>query len=227
MSLSQGLKMHLKLQSLVREDLIDSLLEKFLLIANSVAQIRLRTSYVFQSMRDIPQRNCDGTQGYQSFCFGPLTPDYCGEVPDAERVDRIVLDSDLCIVDNKYYFIRGGLDLPIIGTQGIFSWLVWVSLSEKNFYRAVDLWKTLGRESEPPYFGWLSTSLPYRPETLNLKAHVYTRPVGERPMINLEPTDHPLAVEQRMGMTPTRAQSLANQALNAWSLRSSNKMMPH
>lgn len=151
------------------------------------------------------------------FCFGPSAPDYYVGIPKAERAKRSLLDTDLCVVDKKHHFIRGCLDIPIIGTQGIFRWLVWVSLSEKNFNRVVDLWEKLGRESEPPYFGWLNTCLPHYPETLNLKTNVQTRPVGERPQIELEPTDHPLAVDQRQGISLTRAQNLASHVLQEWS----------
>ena len=46
---------------------------------------------------------------------------------------------------------------------------------------------------------WLR--LPCYPDTVNLKTNVHTRAVGERPFIDVEPTDHPLAVEQRNGIT--------------------------
>jgi hypothetical protein len=43
---------------------------------------------------------------------------------------------------------------------------------------------------------------------LNLKSNVYTRPVGQRPLIKLEPADHPLAVEQQEGSTMARVQEI-------------------
>jgi hypothetical protein len=82
-------------------------------------------------------------------------------------------------------------------------------LSKENFNRTVGLWKAGGRENEPPYFGWLSNRLPLYSETLNLKTHVHTRPVGQRPFVELEPTNHPLAVEQRQGITLTRVREIA------------------
>jgi hypothetical protein len=85
---------------------------------------------------------------------------------------------------------------------------VWVSLSEANFERMSELWETLGRENEPAYFSWLSTSVPCYPDTLNLKAHVHNRPLGERPLVELEPTEHPLAVEQRDGITMARVKEI-------------------
>lgn len=50
--------------------------------------------------------------------------------------------------------------------------------------------------------------------TLNLKTHVHTRPVGERPCVELEPTDHPLAVEQRTGITLDRVLKIATAVLH-------------
>jgi hypothetical protein len=120
-----------------------------------------------------------------------------------------MLSSDMCLIDEQHGFIVGNLELPIIGSDQQFSWDVWVSLSLPNFKRAFQLWEQHGRESEPPYFGWLSTHLPGYPETLHLKTMVHTREVGHRPRIELEPTDHPLAIEQREGITTARVQEIA------------------
>ncbi len=51
--------------------------------------------------------------------------------------------------------------------------------------------------------------------TLNLKTHVHSRPVGERPYVELEPTDHPLAVEQRTGITVDRVREIAAAVLHS------------
>lgn len=64
-------------------------------------------------------------------------------------------------------------------------------------------------------FGWLSTALPIYPlETLSLPTLVHTRPVGLRPLVELEPSDHPLAIEQRNGITRARVQELAEAILH-------------
>lgn len=114
------------------------------------------------------------------------------------------LSQEQCIIDDEHFFIRGRLVIPVIdaGAGAEFNWGVWVSLSRDTFARALSLWTTPDREKEPPYFGWLSTDLPlYQPSTLQLKTRVHTEPVGSRPLVELEPTVHPLAVEQRTGIT--------------------------
>ena len=135
-------------------------------------------------------------------------------VPEAERDKRCLINADMCIIDEEHFFVVGNLEIPVIGHDEHFSWDVWVSLSRDNFRRAYQLWTTKGRESEPPYFGWLSTQLPGYPDTIHLITHVHTREVGRRPFVELEPTDHPLAVEQRTGITWDRVQEIAETVLH-------------
>ncbi|MBY0457703.1 MAG: DUF2199 domain-containing protein, partial [Gemmataceae bacterium] len=101
--------------------------------------------------------------------YGAPAPALWFDIPEAERDRRCQLSSDQCIIDGRHFFIVGNLELSVAGSAERFSWDVWVSLSDRNFARACALWEQAGRESEPPYFGWVSTSLPGYPETLNLK----------------------------------------------------------
>jgi hypothetical protein len=124
------------------------------------------------------------------------------------------LCADQCVVREQHYFVKDMIEIPVIGSDEVFSWGVWVSLSRESFSKTADLLDTPGREAEKPYFGWLTTDLPVYPATLNLKTHVHTRPVGERPFVELEPTDHPLAVEQRTGITLDRVREIAAAVLH-------------
>ncbi|HEX8993160.1 MAG TPA: DUF2199 domain-containing protein [Anaerolineales bacterium] len=141
--------------------------------------------------------------------YGSAAPAKWYAIPEKERKRRTHLSSDQCEIDGRDFYIIGTIDIRLIDVPGRFQWTVWVSLSKTNYDRACKLWHQRGREQEPPYFGWLSTSLTPYPETLNLKAQVHTRPVGIRPFVELEPTDHPLAVEQRNGITMERVREIA------------------
>jgi hypothetical protein len=46
-----------------------------------------------------------------------------------------------------------------------------------------------------------------------LKTMVHQREVGVRPWVELEPTDHPLAIHQRDGIEPQRLLALLHEAL--------------
>lgn len=146
--------------------------------------------------------------------YGVDAPDAWYDIDPTQRSQRALLSSDQCIIDEQYFFMRGNIELPIIGSDQIFSWSVWVSLSEQNFDRAAQLWEQDGREDEPPYFGWLQTRISCYPDTINLKTHMYTSVVGERPRIVIEPTEHPLAVEQQEGITWERIQTIAETLLH-------------
>src|SRR5690242_19517742 len=109
-------------------------------------------------------------------------------------------------------FVRVVLELPIHGVDEPFTWGVWVSLSEANYARYTGSW---GEHDEADvYFGWFCTRLPWYPDTVNLKTYVHPRNGGLRPWLELEPTDHPLAVHQRDGMSIAHAQAIAEAVLH-------------
>lgn len=147
-------------------------------------------------------------------CFGLSAPDLWYSIPEDERNERGELSSDQCVIDDKYFFVLGRILIPVTDGEGPFIWLAWVSLSEENFLRMTELWESQGRESEPPCFGWLQSNLPYEPSTLSLATQVQIMPYGERPIIVLEQSDHPLAVEQHGGITMARVQQIAEAALH-------------
>jgi hypothetical protein len=120
----------------------------------------------------------------------------------------MILD-EVCVIDDEHFFIRGNIHIPVHGHESPFGWTVWTTLSRASFERALQFWESPERVNEPPYFGWLNNLLPPYPSTINLATHVHTQPIGVRPLVELEPTDHPLAVEQRQGITLARVQEIA------------------
>lgn len=147
-------------------------------------------------------------------CFGPSAPALWFSLSESERETRANLSSDQCVIDEKHFFILGRILLPVIDAPAPFVWLAWVALSEQNFLRANELWNSESRESEPPYFSWLQSALPYKPPTLGLKTSLQTMPAGERPNIILGEADHPLYFEQRNGINLLRVQQIAEAALH-------------
>lgn len=128
--------------------------------------------------------------------------------PDSE------LTADQCVIGGEHFFVRGLVRIPVVDTGQTFAWEVWVSLSATNFGRVRAQWHGPGREHHEPYFGWLATELwLYSPSTLNLKTTLHSRRVGLPPLIEVEATDHPLAVDQREGVTSARLQEFADRLL--------------
>ena len=141
--------------------------------------------------------------------YGSAAPVYYFSAEPEERDERFELGEELCSMDNEHFFIRGCIEIPIIGTDEHLIWGVWVSLSKVNFNKVKENWND--QELLEPMFGWLSTDVPCYPDTVNLKALVHPRKDGVRPYVELEPTDHPLAVELQNGVTIERVKEIAEQ----------------
>ncbi|MEU0797135.1 DUF2199 domain-containing protein [Amycolatopsis sp. NPDC005961] len=161
-------------------------------------------------MTDDPGYTCTCCGDHHSqlpFAYGAPAPAFWHDGLTTEP--NSVLEPERCVIGGEHFFLRGRLVLPVLDAEDDFEWGVWVSVSKDNFLRAQEVWDNPDREAEPPYFGWFATELPGYESTLNLKTHLHTGPVGERPAVELEPTDHPLAVEQRTGITLVRVQAIA------------------
>jgi hypothetical protein len=141
--------------------------------------------------------------------FGFEGPHHWFEIPELERQHRGKLDTDTCIIDGTDIFVRGCLEIPIIGHGDRLVWGTWVSVSKESFARIVELWDAPVIENESPKFGWFCNNLPLYPTTLNLKTNLHLRGGGSRPLIELQPTDHPLAIEQQQGIPIERVEEIA------------------
>jgi hypothetical protein len=135
--------------------------------------------------------------------IGADKPDHWWNVPEQERSQRIELTSDTCIIDGEHFFIRGVLEIPIHDHPQRFGFGVWVSQKRENFWTYV---RNPDSADIGPFFGWLCTRIAFYPEsTLSLKTRAHFRSGGLRPTIELEPTTHPLAIDQREGITLAKA----------------------
>jgi hypothetical protein len=152
--------------------------------------------------------------GLPAFHFGG--PAQLGAVPPDELAARVQRTDDGCVLDldGRHYFARGQLEIPIRGTDERFTWSVWVSLSERSFHRYAELFDDEQRPAGESFFGWLCNAVPEYPDTMFLKTELRVRPYPTRPLVELEPTGHPLAVDQREGITRERAVALAERLLH-------------
>jgi hypothetical protein len=140
--------------------------------------------------------------------FGADAPVSYYAVPEGQRASRCNLGSDDCVIDGRYFFVRGCIEIPVHGHADPFIWGVWVSLSEHSFRKWIEVFGDNRRSHVGPFFGWLDAWLKPYPDTVNLKTMVHLRDHGARPLIELEPTDHPLSVEQRTGISVERVAEL-------------------
>ena len=144
--------------------------------------------------------------------YGFQAPDYWVGLSEEEKKRLGRLTSDICTIkheDGRHIFIRGCLEIPIIGSDEQLVWGIWVSVSEQSFARILDLWDLRVRKDEPPRFGWLCNSIRGYPETLHLATNIRLRNDGIRPAIELHRSEHPLFLEQQNGIALSRVEEIA------------------
>jgi hypothetical protein len=135
-------------------------------------------------------------------------------IPEGERLRRVVLSDEACVIDDEWFFIRGCLEIPVRGHGDALNYGVWLSLSRDSFARYSSNVEDVNRRSGASYFGWLCTAIPGYPDTQLLKTAVHVRPWPTRPLVQLDATDHPLAIEQREGVNPWRVQQIIERILH-------------
>jgi hypothetical protein len=116
---------------------------------------------------------------------------------------RSLLTKDLCIIEGRDFFVHGVIEIPVHDYEHEFGWGVWVTHKKENFeaYREHFDTADIG-----PFFGWLCTAIDYFPEsTLELKTMAHYRGEGLRPRIVLEESEHPLSIQQRDGISLSKA----------------------
>jgi len=151
-------------------------------------------------------------EGLPDFAFD--APIYYHQVPEADRGWRCYKTSDLCVIDERDYFVRGIIYVPILDFASAFGWGVWSSLSKPNYARYVELWDGAEPADDGPWFGWLSNRIPVYPETLSLKLSVRPQQDNLRPEFDVEPCEHPLSAAQREGMTQAEAIAIVERLMH-------------
>ena len=156
--------------------------------------------------------------------FGADLPLSYYAIPENERELRCDYGKDDCVIEKDAFFVRGCIEIPVHGETEPFIWGVWVSLSESSFQQWLEYFDKTERSHIGPFFGWLDAWLKPYPDTMNLKTRVHLRNDGIRPYIELEPTEHPLAIEQREGISKERVSELYSVMvmINSLTIRSSS-----
>jgi hypothetical protein len=125
-----------------------------------------------------------------------------------EKLHRTFLDEEYCAIDDENFFVRGIINLPIIGTDETFCWGVWGSLSRQNFEILIKADEDESPVDLPPMFSWLSSQIPDYPDTLSMKMYAHIQEPGSRPHFELQLSDHPLSQEFHNGISPERVKEI-------------------
>lgn len=127
---------------------------------------------------------------------------------DSQGRPDTFLDEDYCAIEDRDFFVRGIINLPIVGTNESLRWGVWGSLSRENFEKLIRMHEDPKRAELSAMFSWLSTRIPEYPDTLNLKMYTNIQEPGWRPFFELEPSEHLLSREYHRGISPERVKEI-------------------
>lgn len=134
------------------------------------------------------------------------------DIPEDERPGRVWLDADICAIDDRQFFVKGLLDIPIQGVKEPLSWGLWVAQTEEELNAYED---TRGTDQAgvvtqgqitvtmPGYF-----ELDQNGENYRLDCELIGQRSGLRPIINLLPSEHILYRDHKFGISWDRAVEL-------------------
>lgn len=198
-----------------------------LLCSGCYEAVRIRNTRTEVTLEDLAGlrwkcHTCEEWHNGPSLDFGYDAPAYWNDEYKSAALKSLAVDElpewlltdDLCIIDGKNFFVRGVIQLPIIGTAKTFCWGVWGSLSKASFEKYVTALGEPEQVEVGPMFSWLSNQIDeYDDDTLNLKMTAYIGEPGDRPSFELEPTDHPLSREYHHGITAERVKEIMTKHL--------------
>jgi hypothetical protein len=134
------------------------------------------------------------------------------------KSDAGLLTEQFCILDGELFFLLCDIDIPVLGAPGKFlTQSVWAMVAKSDFTYYVEAFAKRRQGGLAPWHGWLANALKGYPDTLDLPCTIMPRGETLRPSLRIDDGAHPLALEQRQGITFERILDLY--ALNEHDLR--------
>lgn len=147
-------------------------------------------------------------QGFPALAY--QLPDLVHALSPAQREQRAVISSDLCILDDERYFVRCVLAVRVEGYTEDLEYGPWVELDAAAFARYA-VWFDLGvSPGWKSVSGRLANAFPaYDPSTLGLACRVMLPSEDDqRPDVVVTDPTHGLHTEQTRGISIVRATEL-------------------
>ena len=127
------------------------------------------------------------------------------ELGDEERANRCDISADMCAIDRTRFFIRGLLPIPVRGRGIPYRIGIWAEVDEPTYARIYELWEDSSQVDEPLLPATLANDVPLVPSTIGMEIDIRLTGPTTQPDFFLRDTPHPLAVEQRRGVSAHRA----------------------
>jgi hypothetical protein len=129
------------------------------------------------------------------------------EVPPSEREKRIQKTDDVCVIDDKEFYIRGILPLPVIDSTDEFRWGVWARVEEQDFKTYLKYWDGNIPENLLPLSGHLSGGMKDYPESDMLPVEIHLQSGNQRPVFRVLSDKTQLGFDQQKGISMAKVHS--------------------
>ena len=144
-------------------------------------------------------------EGFPAIAYNDPDP-YLALSPE-DRISLCRKTSDVCVIDDREFYIRCQALVPIAGHEEMFAWGVWGSLGEESFRQYWQNYELDERDHIGPFFSWLSNMLPTEEygDMHPVACEMRLRNGMQCPLLVVQSEDHPLYAEQRHGMSYEKA----------------------
>ncbi len=132
-------------------------------------------------------------------------PDVVAALATEERSARVQENKDLCVLDGERFVVRALLPLPVAEREQPYNVGLWVEVPRQTFERVYELWDEDSQADEPAFHVNLANDIPTYPPACGLPASLSLTGPTTRPVVTLNPAEHPLVREQSRGITAHRA----------------------
>ncbi len=124
------------------------------------------------------------------------------EPNSAIRLEGDFLSEDFCVLGGEYFFVRCVLEIPVHGIDEKFGYGCWGTLKRENIELYCDHFDAGTVPDSAPFWSWLCNSLRPYDMTEPLGCLMFPQAHRQRPVLKVEPCDHPLFAAQEEGITP-------------------------
>ena len=140
-------------------------------------------------------------------------PEPIFRLSEGERDRQAWLADDTAVLEPPdaapRFFVRGLVEIPVPELGDDFRYGAWVELDEDDWRRVAELWSDHDGWEQPPFEGRLASELEPYVATEGLPVLLRLEQVDRLPSVHLGKSEHPLAVEQRAGISVERSEQLA------------------
>lgn len=135
------------------------------------------------------------------------------KIPKNERSERVHINEDICVIDDKEFYIRGIIELPVKNNSDTFRFGTWARINKDDFEKYLELWDAT-EINEPPFLGQLSGGIGFYEETDKLEVNIYLQSNNDRPKFKLISKVHLLGIDQEQGISMEKVHQFVEPILN-------------